>query len=175
MQDIKNYKSKSRSLSNSQILFEDYSCPNARIVLREMVDALVLEMIEKHLVTDSISLFIGYSKDVIKPVVKSVTIGEYTNSFRKLSEHFTSLYDNSVMPQYPIRRIGIGLNELEDEDYKSISFFDDTEAEEREESCQRALIEIKNRYGKNAVLRGISYVEKATARTRNTLIGGHHA
>ena len=175
MQDIKNYKSKSRSFSNSQILFEDYNYQNARLVLREMIDGLVLEMIEKHLVTDNISLFIGYSKDIIKPAVKSMKIGEYTNSFRKLIEFFLSMYDNSVCAEYPVRRIGISLNELEDEEYKSFTLFTDTAAEEREENCQRAIIEIKNRYGKNAVLRGISYEDKATARTRNTLIGGHHA
>ena len=56
------------------------------------------------------------------------------------------------------------LCDLEDEEYKSISFFTDTAAEDREERCQRAIIEIKNRYGKNAILRGISYEDKATAR-----------
>ena len=69
----------------------------------------------------------------------------------------------------------VALCDLEDEECKSISFFTDTEAEDREERCQRAIIEIKNRYGKNAILRGISYEDKATARTRNNLIGGHHA
>ena len=69
MHDVKNYKSASRSLSNSQILFEDYSFADARIVLKEMVDGLVLDMVDKHLVTGSVSLFIGYLKDIISPMV----------------------------------------------------------------------------------------------------------
>ena len=175
MQDIKNYRSKSRSLSNSQILFEDYSFANARIVLKEMVDGLVLDMVDKHLVSGSVSLFIGYSKDIISPMVKSMKLGEYTASYSKLIDGFLMMYDSSIDREHPIRRIGIALCDLEDEEYKSISFFTDTEAEDREERCQRAIIEIKNRYGKNAILRGISYEDKATARTRNNLIGGHHA
>ncbi|MBQ4224681.1 MAG: DNA repair protein [Oscillospiraceae bacterium] len=173
MQDIKSYKSKSRSLSNSQILFEDYGFRDARLVMREMVDGLILEMIEKHLVTDSISLFIGYSKDVIKPVVRTMKIGEYTNSFNILSEHFLSLYNTSVDSSYPVRRIGIALCDLEDEECRSFTFFTDTEEEDKEERRQRAIIEIKSRYGKNAILRGTSFEDKATARLRNTLVGGH--
>lgn len=67
IQDIKNYKSKQHSTSNSQILFEDYSYQNAFVVMKEMVDQNVLTLTEKHLVTKQISLMIGYSKDCIKP------------------------------------------------------------------------------------------------------------
>lgn len=174
MADIKKFKPKSRSLSNSQILFEDYNASDAAVVLREMVDGMVLDMMGKHLVTNNISLYVGYSKDIIPPVLMERKIDEYTNSFGKLSRLYTELYNYTVNTNYPIRRLGISFNNLEDELYKTISYFTDVEAEEKEERRQRAIIEIKNRFGKNAILLGTSYQEKATARTRNGLIGGHN-
>lgn len=62
--DIHNYQAKSHSLSNGQILFEDYNFDDAQIVMQEMVDNLVLELVEKNLVADEISLSVGYSRDV---------------------------------------------------------------------------------------------------------------
>ena len=83
--DIKAYQPKANSISNSQILFEDYSAKDAYLILKEMVDSNVLTLTEKHLVTDHISLFIGYSKDVRKPSRGSCKITNRTNSYRLLS------------------------------------------------------------------------------------------
>ncbi len=172
--DIKNYKPKSSSLSHSQILFEDYKYEDAFLVLKEMVDKQVLELVEKKLVTDSISLYIGYSKDVIHSTGGTRKIGEFTNSYKKLIGHFESLFKETTVRGYPIRKIGIGLNNLEDDSMSSITLFTDIEAEEKERKLQQAIISIKNKHGKNAVLKGISYTEKGTARARNKLIGGHN-
>lgn len=172
--DIKNYKPKSSSLSHSQILFEDYKYDDAFLVLKEMVDKQVLELVEKKLVADSISLYIGYSKDVIHSTGGTRKIGEFTNSYKKLMGHFESLFKETTVKGYPIRKIGIGLNNLEDDSMSSITLFTDIEAEEKERKLQQAIISIKNKHGKNAVLKGISYTEKGTARVRNKLIGGHN-
>ncbi len=174
IKDIHSFKPKSTSLSHSQILFEDYNSKDALLVLKEMVDKQVLELVEKHLVTDSISLYIGYSKDIAKPTGGTRKIGEYTNSYKKLMGYFEELYRETTLKNAPIRKISIGLNNLQDDSMASITFFTDFESEEKEKNLQNAIILIKNKYGKNAVLKGISYTERGTARTRNKLIGGHN-
>ena len=75
----------------------------------------------------------------------------------------------------PIRRITVGMNNLVDESYASFDLFTDLEAEKRERELQNTVIGIKKKYGKNAILKGISLEEKATARIRNRLIGGHNS
>lgn len=172
--EIKNFKPKSNSLSHSQILFEDYKYDDALLVLKEMVDKQVLELVEKKLVTDSISLYIEYSKDVAHSTGGTRKIGEFTNSYKKLMGYFEALYLETTLKDYPIRKLGIGLNNLQDDSMASITLFSDIEAEEKEKKLQEAIISIKNKHGKNAVLKGISYTEKGTARIRNKLIGGHN-
>lgn len=172
--DIHAYRSKSSSISNGQILFEDYSFDDAVIVLREMVEMLTLELVEKHLVTDSISLSVGYSKDVLKPAGGTMKLGEATNSQKKLEKHFVAYFERVVKRGYPIRRINVGLNHLTDESYATYDLFTDTEAEQREHDLQVTVLDIKKRFGKNAILKGRSLEKKATARIRNTLIGGHN-
>ena len=172
--DIHAYRSKSSSISNGQILFEDYSFDDALIVLREMVEMLTLELVEKHLVTDSISLSVGYSKDVLKPAGGTMKLGEATNSQKKLEKHFVAYFERVVKRGYPIRRINVGLNHLTDESYATYDLFTDTEAEQREHDLQVTVLDIKKRFGKNAILKGRSLEKKATARIRNTLIGGHN-
>lgn len=172
--EIHNYKPKSSSISNGQILFENYSYDDALLVLREMVDGQVLELIEKQLVTDSISLSVGYSNDAVKSTGGTRKIGEYTSSYKKIMEHFENLYRETTQKEFFIRRLNVGLNDLQDESMATITFFTDIEAEEKEKNLQKAMISIKHKYGKNAILKGTSYTEKGTARSRNKLIGGHN-
>lgn len=173
IEEIHNYKAKSSSISNSQILFENYSYSDAFTVLKEMVDLQVLELVEKHLVTDSISLSVGYSKDIIKATGGTRKIGEYTNSYKKIMEYFGELYRETTRDM-PIRKLSIGLNDLQDESMATITFFTDFEAEENEKKIQETILSIKHKFGKNAILKGTSYTEKGTARSRNKLIGGHN-
>ncbi len=173
--DIKAYKPKSNSLSNSQILFEDYNYKDAYIVLKEMVETNVLELTSKHLVTNHISLYIGYSKDVIKASSSSNLISNTTNSYKILLNEFTTLYKKIVNTNYPIRKLGISFGNLKDEYYAQYDLFTDVDEIEKERKAQEALVYIKQKYGKNTVLKGTNFLDKATARKRNTLIGGHNA
>ena len=174
IKDIHEYKSKSASISNSQILFEDYGYNDALTVMKEMVDLQVLELVDRHLVTDSISLHIGYSKDVIKSSGGTRKLDGLTNSYKKIISHFEALYNETVNKAFPIRKISIGLCNLQDDYMASITLFTDVEAEERERKLQETVVDIKKRYGKNSILKGISYTEKATARSRNKMVGGHN-
>ena len=173
--DIKAYKPASKSISNSQILFEDYCYEDAYIVMKEMVDANVLTLTERHLVTNHLSLYIGYSKDVIRPSNGSVKITNTTNSYKLLLEEFERLFKKIVNPQYPIRRIGVGFGNVKNETYEQYDLFADYEDLRKEKKLQECLVEVRGKYGKNAALKGISYLAHATARKRNTLIGGHNA
>ena len=174
IKDIHAYHSKSTSLSNSQILFEDYTAEDTLTVLKEMVDRLTLELVEKHLVTDSISLSIGYSKDVDRSTGGTRKIGEYTNSYKKIIAAFLDLFNETTKMSLPIRKLSVGVNHLQGEEMETVSLFDDVKAIEKEKKLQKAVLEIKKKYGKNAVLKGISYTEKGTARERNKLVGGHN-
>lgn len=175
IKDIKAYQPKANSISNSQILFEDYNYKDAFLILKEMVDSNVLTLTEKHLVSDHISLFIGYSKDKRKPSRGSTKITNRTNSYRILMEEFRLLYQKIVDPNYPIRHIGVSFGNVRDEIYEQYDLFADIEEIEKERKLQQKLVDIRNKFGKNAVLKGMNYLDKGTARYRNTTIGGHKA
>lgn len=174
IKDIHNYKSKSNSLTNGQILFEDYKYDDALLVVKEMVDILVLELVEKKLVTNNISIYVGYSKDVIKATGGSMKILEYTNSYKLLSEYFVNLFEKTTNKNHLIRRINISVNNVIGEEFTSISLFTNIEEDAKERKIQETILEIKQKYGKNAILKGMNLEEKATTRTRNKLIGGHN-
>lgn len=173
--DIKAYRPSSNSISNSQILFEDYNYIDAYLIMKEMVESNVLQLTEKHLVTNHISLYVGYSKNCIKPSRGSRKISNTTNSYRILLEEFKLLYKKIINPNYPIRQIGISFGNIKDEIYEQFDLFADQEDIEKEKRVQEALIHIRNKYGKNAVLKGMNFYEKATQRKRNGLVGGHNA
>lgn len=173
--DVHNYKPKSNSMSNGQVLFEDYAHYDALLVLKEMVELHVLNLLEKHLVTNNISLSIGYSKDIIPPKLVSKKLDGYTNSYKVLNEAFIELYEKTVNYRYMIRKLNISFNNLKDEMYQTITLFTDEEGDKKERQLQNTIILIKNKYGKNAILKGMNLEEKATTKKRNTLIGGHNS
>jgi len=173
IKDIQGYKSKSTSISRGQILFEDYTFDMARIILREMVDQIVLELIDKECVIDGISLHIAYADRDLKPASTTIKIGECTNSFKKIMEHFERCYDKIVDKNLKIRKVSVGLNNLMPECYATYDMFTDFDAERKENALQKTVIDIKKRYGKNALMKGTSYQQGATARERNRMVGGH--
>lgn len=173
--DIHAYKTKSSSLSNGQVLMKDYAFDKALIVLKEMVDKLVLELVDKRLVANSISLRINYSKEVIKSTGGTKKLSGYTNSQTKLRKCFEDYYLQTTNRVEPIRKINIGLNGLLGEEYLTIDLFSDIEKEEKEHNLLNAVIDIKNKYGKNSILKAASYQEGATAMQRNKMVGGHNS
>lgn len=172
--DIKAYKAKNNSLSTGQILFEDYNYDDTELVLKEMIELKCLDLVDQHLVTDSISLYIGYSDSQIKGTGGSKKIAYTTSSTKIITEAFLQLYRETTSHLYPIRRINIGFNNILDEAYEAYDLFVDTQAIEKEKKAQEAILKIKKKYGKNAILKGMNMEEKATTRKRNKLIGGHN-
>lgn len=172
--DIHNYRSKSNSITNGQILFEDYEYKDALLVVKEMVEVTTLELVDKKLVTNNISLYVGYSKDVIKSTGGQMKIDEFTNSYKKLNEYFLTLFERTTNKNHLIRRINITFNNVVSEQNRQYNLFTNVEEEEKERKVQEAIIDIKKKFGKNAIIKGMNLEEKATTRTRNKLIGGHN-
>ena len=172
--DIHAYKSKSNSLSNGQVLFSDYSNKDALIIVKEMVEQLVLELVEKHLVTDSISLSVSLADRNAKSIGGTVNFKEYTSSLKKILTAFIEYYEKKVPKNVLIRRVNVGLNGLVDESFTTVDLFTGVEEINKERGLQRTVVDIKDKYGKNAILMGTSYEERATGRVRNKLVGGHN-
>lgn len=172
--DIHAYKSKSNSLSNGQVLFSDYSFNDGLIIVKEMVEQLVLELVEKHLVTDSISLSVSLADRNAKSIGGTVNFKEYTSSSKKILKAFINYYEKKVPKNVLIRRVNVGLNGLVDEAFTTIDLLTGAEEINKERGLQRTVVGIKDKYGKNAILMGTSFEEHATGRERNRLVGGHN-
>ena len=116
----------------------------------------------------------------------------YTNSARKLTAAASALYERITDPELVIRRVSIAVcgliaeEEIPPDKPEQLSFFEDyTEQENRrrEEERQddkerrllRAMLRLQDRYGKNAVLKGMNLLEGGTTRERNGQVGGHKA
>ena len=172
--DIKKYKPKTNSITNSQVLFEDYSFEKARLVLKEMVELGSLRLIENSLVTDTVGLYIGYSKDIIKAISESKKLESYTNIYSELLKVFLEIYDKNTDRGVAIRRIGINFANVIETENVQLSLFTDQEKLDKERKLELAISSIKHKMGKNTILRGMNLEEGATTLVTNKLIGGHN-
>ena len=197
MKDIKNYKPDNNSISTNQVLHTPYSKTKGKIIVREMVDDLVLNLVSKNLVTDMISLYVGYDienlnnnytgiikKDyydraIPKESHKTIKLDHLTSSFDLIVNKVSELYEKIVDSKLSIRRIGIAFlnvvpfsnsNVIQMDLFNSV----DLRKENDDKKIVDTVINIKKKYGKNAILRGIDYVDGATMKDRNNQIGGHH-
>ena len=174
MEDIKKYTSKSKSISSSQILFEDYDFFSARLILKEMVEQKSLELINHDLVASSIQLYIGYSKDVIKSTGGSKKLTINTNVYSQLVKEFLQLYEKTTNRSYPIRRIGIALCNLYKQEYEQMNLFVNEQIIKKEKEVEKTVNELTLKLGKNVILKGMNLQKRSTAMLRNTLVGGHN-
>ena len=199
MAEIHAYRPKAHSMGSGQVLMRDYTSDEARVVLREMVDNLALELVDKALVCGHVSLYVGYAHERGPADEKDTATetftgehgtrvvgrrGEGANASRKLAEAtssretltaaFLALFSEIVDPNRSVRRVNISVGELVPEKYAELTLFSDPAADTAEKSLARATMAVKRRFGKNALLRGISYRPEATGRERNEQVGGHH-
>lgn len=192
-----------------------YDFEKARLIVREMTEQMVLELVEKALVTDLVELYISYDRVSLadeglareygaqaesdfygrkapKSAHGSVRLDRYGSSSKQITEAMLALYDRIVDPALSVRRITVAACELEDESFlgreseKQLDLFGEMEsakdessgeraALESERKRQRVMLDIKKKYGKNAILKGTNLEKGATARERNRQIGGHKA
>lgn len=171
--DIKAYKGKSKSVSSSQILFEDYPFDKARLVIKEMALNLCQEMMSRRLIATKVGIYVGYSKDCIPATGGSVKTMQNTAVYSIIEKYVTDLFDQTTERDYPIRRLAISFGVL-DECAEGYDLFTDYGAIEKEKRAEKAVLDIKSKFGKNAVIRGMDLQEGATACIRNKLVGGHN-
>lgn len=216
MEDVKAYKPETNSISSGQVLHCPYEFDKARLVVKEMIDLMALDLVDKGLVTNQIVLTIGYDienmtdknrsqsykgtvttnyygKKVPKPAHGTTNLSKQTSSTTLITNAVMELYDKIVNKKLLIRRINIVANKLVDEHsvknankYEQLDLFTDYEIlkkqrekenaeSEREKRMQNTILDIKKKFGKNAILKGINLQEGATAKDRNNQIGGHKA
>lgn len=202
MRDIKNYQAKNHSLSSGQVLHEPYDFEHARLITWEMADDLALELNEKGLLTDQVTLYIGFDKEnpnyegekvrdfygriVPKPVHGSANLGRRTASSKIITEKILELYDKLCSPGFFVRRITISAEHVEQREngenftnklYQADIFTDYEKIAQEDAKSQRlakAEIAIRKKYGKNALVKLANFEEGATMRERNHQVGGHH-
>ncbi len=215
---IKQYKPETNCLSSGQVLHCPYDYDKARLIVKEMTDSLVLDLVEKRLVTDQMTLAIGYDiENLSNPDIRqkykgeitvdhygrkvprhthgSVNLPKHTSSTRLIIDAVTELYDQIADQNLLIRRINVSANRLIAESaaqddsqtsYVQLDLFTDYDALEKqneadeaarkkERALQEAVLSVKKKYGKNAILKGMNLEEGATAIERNHQIGGHKA
>ena len=175
MQDIKSYKPKTNCITSGQVLMRDYSFKEAEIIVKEMVDCICGEMVEKNLVTDSLTMCVGYSNSLCLDFARgSAKTAIPTNCDKILIPAALNLYRRIVNENYPVRRINITCNRVtKDSGVMQFSMFDDNEQMLRNKIIQETMIGIKRKHGKNSILKGTSYQSCATGMERNMQIGGH--
>ena len=173
--EIQSYVPESESLSNSQVLFRDYTTEEAEVVLLEMIESLSQELLRKRKMTGSFGLSVGYSGDQVPAAGTHKKLPDYTSSCRTLAERMREAYRTIVSAGVPIRRIAISFGDLIPEEDRPLTLFGEPEEEKKERELMRAVLTMQDRYGKNAVLRGRDLESCATVIERNRLIGGHRA
>ena len=172
--DIKAYRPKNTSFSSGQVLPRDYEYEEGVLVVKEMADLLCLDLVDQGLVTSHISQVIGYSNQkCFEPAKGSTTLRSATSSNRRLLSYVEQLYRRIVRPGAYIRRITLTYTGVMTEDYQQFDLFSNPEETEKDVKAQRAVISIKQRYGRNAILKGMNLEESATTIERNGQIGGH--
>lgn len=174
--DIKKYRPKAKSLSTGQILERNYSYQEARLVVKEMIELLCLDLVRQKQVTNHFSLGVGYDDDLnLKSTGGSRKLDVTTNSFEILSREVLKMYDERTHKNNNIRRLNISFGNLQDESHETYSLFEDIERLEKEKSILKTVNAIKDKYGKSAVMRLMNLEDSATTLKRNKLIGGHNA
>ena len=176
--DIKAYHPKSKCITGGQVLMRDYEYQEGLVILREMSDQICLDLVAKDLVTDSVSLYVGYSREYLTaPAKGTASLPLQTNADHIITPALVELYEKIVNPKYKIRRFNLCCNNVEKpKEPLQPSLFDDSENSEelqREHKLQETVITIKRRFGKNTILKALDLTAEATAKDRNKQIGGH--
>lgn len=180
MEDIKRYRPSSNSLSSGQVLPCNYDFQGGELIVKEMMDALCLDMADRGVAAGAVGLYLSYDKRQGKPSSKGMArLPRPGNSDAELIPAVVALYRRIAEKGGQIRRVNLTVQDLVPEEaalYEQYSLFEDPEGNEkraRRRALQRAVLSVRHKYGKNAVLKGMNLLEGATMRERNGQIGGH--
>ena len=200
MAQIKAYKPQVNSISSSQVLPEPYDFKKGRLIAKEITDSLVFDLVRKRLVTNRITIYIGYDtgnlerpdiqydgpvitdyygRNVPKPAHGSVDLNGHTSSSEYIIKAATRLFNRIANPDLTIRRLSVTaqnvIHETDAQPRQLDLFGENAPTDGRERRRQEAVLAIRDKYGKNSILRGMNFEEGSTARERNKQVGGHKA
>ena len=213
IEDVKKYKPETSSLSSGQVLHRPYNYDETKLIVREMIDSLALDLTEKELTTKQIVLDLTYDvSNLTNPEIRNkyngpitkdsygryvpknghgtINLDYYTFSSKILSEKCIQLYDEIVNKNLLIRKINITVCNLKAESktkndfvFEQLDLFNTIDKtlekeetkkhQEDDKKLQHAIIDIKNKFGKNSILKGMNLEEGSTAIDRNREVGGH--
>lgn len=216
LEHIKAYRPASKSTGAGQVLLRPYEYEETRVIVKEMTDQLVLDLVDKNLVTDQLVLTIGYDisnlsdsqglkrykgqvktdyygRQVPKHAHGTANLERLTSSTKLILEAMMDLFDEIVDKSLMTRRVTIAANHVVNKetvinstiyeqmdlftnyDMKSKTLEEEKSLLEKETKLQQALLNVKKKYGKNAVIKGMNLRSGATGKDRNNQIGGHKA
>ena len=193
IQHIKEYRPEFNSICEGQVLPCPYSYEKARIIVREMVDSLVFQLVERKAVTDSLTLTISYDREsvdngsyrgeiYIDHYGRKIPVGAHgtvkldapSNLSSQLMAAVMELFERITDKRLTVRRVMLNANRIfPDTGVVQIDLFTDTAKLEKEKRLQETMLAIKKKYSKIAILKGVNFEEGATMRERNNQIGGH--
>ena len=181
MSHIKAYKPSARSLSSGQVLKESYGKERCRLIVKEMTELLAMDLVKKHLLTKQVVLTLGGNMGYVHG---TCNLDEWTSSSNRLIAAMLSIFDRILGPEDLVRRVGvaacnvINCGQLKDVP-RQLELFADYEeenrVEEKERKVQKASLAIREKFGKNAILKGMNLEKGGTTIERNMQIGGHRA
>lgn len=175
MCDIKNYKSKSRSISNSQILPFNYSYDKAKIVMKEMIQEGCYRLAQEHCATSLLHINLMFGDEFKVGAKGSVRMNVTTNLYSIIEKFADELFDKIYKDKTrPVRKIGYDFACLVSENVEQYDFFTDLKKVEKEKNLVMSVLNIKEKFGKNAVLKGLDLTQDATQKNRNKMVGGHN-
>lgn len=193
--DIKGYRHKSHSLSAGQVLGCDYDFDGGLLIAKEMADQLALELVDSEQVARAVNLAVGYRATPEERASaregsggRRMRWGELTTSgTRSFPSHTSSsevirqeteaLFREVADPRRPIHRLTLSLGDVQQQNQEGLQMdlFSDPVALEREQRRLKAINAVREKFGKNAMLRAMDLLPEATARERNQQIGGHRS
>ena len=228
--DIRSYEPGAHSISSGQVLTGPADYATARLITKEMADALALDLVDKSVLTNRLTLAVGYDigsldsskldscadyamkraaeraaksyqgpvtidrfgRKVPKSAVGSIGLGDFTSSSARIREAMTMLYERIVDSRLLVRRLTVIADDVATPEelaagkrYEQLDLFGDDEAQsygsdstsekDGEHDIQRALLDVKRKFGRNAVIKAMDMEDGATGQDRNRQIGGHRA
>ena len=196
MADIKAFRPKNVSSGSAQVLPCPYDAVQARLLVAEMADQLALDLTAKHQMCDAVELHIGYDRENVESegyhgdvqmdrYGRNVPKGAHgmarfptmTNASRQIREHVLRVYDEMIDPTLTVHALSLTAEHITEQTEAAVQLdlFSDPVRMDKEKKLQEAMLQMKAKYGKNAVLKGMNLVEGARERERNEQIGGHRA
>ena len=228
--DIRSYEPGAHSISSGQVLTGPADYATARLITKEMADALALDLVDKSVLTNRLTLAVGYDigsldsskldscadyamkraaeraaksyqgpvtidrfgRKVPKSAVGSIGLGDFTSSSARIREAMTMLYERIVDSRLLVRRLTVIADDVATPEelaagkrYEQLDLFgddgaqsygsDSTSEKDGEHDIQRALLDVKRKFGRNALIKAMDMEDGATGQERNRQIGGHRA